>query len=65
VAGSCEHDNELSGSINGWEFPEQQRDYRLFKMDSVLWSQLFCEWIGNEIKFAGQLSMYTDTCTKQ
>jgi hypothetical protein len=27
VAGSCEHGNEPSGSIKGWEFRDYLRDY--------------------------------------
>jgi len=27
VAGSCEHGNETSGSINGGEFPDLPSDY--------------------------------------
>jgi hypothetical protein len=31
--GSCEHDNELSGSIKGGEFLDQLSDYKVFKKD--------------------------------
>jgi hypothetical protein len=31
VAGSCEHGNETSGSINGGEFLDQLSNYKLLK----------------------------------
>jgi hypothetical protein len=31
VAGSCEHDNETSGSIKGGEFLDQLSDYQFLK----------------------------------
>jgi hypothetical protein len=40
MAGSCEHGNESSGSINGGEFPDQLRDYQLLKKDIALWNWL-------------------------
>jgi hypothetical protein len=39
VAGSCEHDNEPSGSIKGGEFLDQLNDYQDLKDESVPWSQ--------------------------
>jgi len=38
VAGSCEHDNEPSGSIKGGELLEQLNEYQLLKNGSSLWS---------------------------
>jgi hypothetical protein len=35
VAGSCEHDNEPSGSIKGREFLDQLSDYQLHENDSA------------------------------
>jgi hypothetical protein len=35
VARSCEHGNELSGSIKGGKFLDGLSDYRLFKKDSA------------------------------
>jgi len=35
--GSCEHDNELVGSIKGREFLDYLSDYKLFKKDSASW----------------------------
>jgi len=37
VAGSCEHDNELSGTIKGGEFLGQLSDYQCLKKVSVPW----------------------------
>jgi hypothetical protein len=34
VAGSCEHGNELSGSIKGGEFLDALSDYYLLRKDS-------------------------------
>jgi hypothetical protein len=39
VAGSCEHDNKLSGSIIGETFLNQLNDYQLLK-NSAPWSDL-------------------------
>jgi hypothetical protein len=36
--GSCEHGNELSGSINDREFLNQLSDYQLLKKDSASWN---------------------------
>jgi hypothetical protein len=35
VAGSCEHDNEPSGSVRHWEFLEWMSNCWLFRKDSV------------------------------
>jgi hypothetical protein len=40
VEGSCEHDNEPSGSIKRWEFLEWLSDGRLLKKGSAPWNQL-------------------------
>jgi hypothetical protein len=41
VAGCCEHDNELLGSIKGGELFETWRRCWLLKKDSASWSRLF------------------------
>jgi hypothetical protein len=33
MAGSCEHDNEPSGIIKGWEFLDQLGNYQHLKKD--------------------------------
>jgi hypothetical protein len=33
AAGFCEHGNEPSGSIKGWEFLDQLSNYKLLKKD--------------------------------
>jgi hypothetical protein len=38
VAGSCEHNNEPSGSIKDVEFVDWLSDYWPLKKDSALWS---------------------------
>jgi hypothetical protein len=40
VAGSCEHDNEPSGSIKGGQLLDQLSDCWLLKKDSAPWSYL-------------------------
>jgi hypothetical protein len=40
VAGSCEHGNQLSGSIKFWEFLEWLTDCWLLKKDSAPWNHL-------------------------
>jgi hypothetical protein len=35
VAGSCEHDNEPSGSIKGVEILDQMSDHQLLKKESA------------------------------
>jgi predicted deacylase len=37
VEGSCEHGNELSGSIKCWEILEWLSDWQLLKKDSAPW----------------------------
>jgi hypothetical protein len=46
VAGSYEHDIELSVSIKGEEFLDQLSKYQFFKKDPDLWSYLFCTFQG-------------------
>jgi hypothetical protein len=48
VEGSCEHGNELSGSIECWGTLEWLRNWRLLKKDSAPWSQFgtLCASIG-------------------
>jgi hypothetical protein len=36
--GSCEYDNETSGSIKGGEFLDYSNAYKLLKKDSAPWS---------------------------
>jgi hypothetical protein len=36
--GSCEYDNETSGSVNGGEFLDQLSDCQLLKKDSAPWN---------------------------
>jgi hypothetical protein len=38
MEGSCEHANEILGSIKCWEILEQLSDWRLLKKDSTPWS---------------------------
>jgi hypothetical protein len=38
VAGSCEHDNEPSGSMKGGDFLDYLRNYQHLKKDSAPWS---------------------------
>jgi hypothetical protein len=40
VAGSCEHDNEPSGSIKGGDFLYKLSDCQFLKKDSAEWSWL-------------------------
>jgi hypothetical protein len=35
VAGSCEHGDEISGSIKGWDFVQKLRRCYLLKKDSA------------------------------
>jgi hypothetical protein len=39
VKGSCEHDNEPTGSIKCWEILEWLSDWWLPKKDSAPWTQ--------------------------
>jgi len=38
VAGSCEHDNEPSGSLKGGEFFDHLSNCQLFRKDSAPWN---------------------------
>jgi hypothetical protein len=38
VAGFCDHDIELSGSVKGWEFLEHLKEVQLLKKNSDPWS---------------------------
>jgi hypothetical protein len=38
VTGSCEHDNEISGSIKGREFLDRMNDCQFLKNDYAAWS---------------------------
>jgi hypothetical protein len=38
--GSCEHSNEISGSIKSGEFLDQLSDYDPLKKDSTQWSSV-------------------------
>jgi hypothetical protein len=40
VAGSCEHDTEPSGSIEGGKFFDHLSDYQVLKKDSAPWSSV-------------------------
>jgi hypothetical protein len=40
VEGSCQHGNELSGSVKCWEVLEQLSDWWLLKKGSAPWSEL-------------------------
>jgi hypothetical protein len=37
---SCEHGNEPSGSVKGWEFLDKLTDYQLLWKDSAAWTYL-------------------------
>jgi len=39
--GFCEHGNEPSGPIKGWEFPHQLSDCQLLKKNSAPWSYYY------------------------
>jgi hypothetical protein len=45
VVGSCEHCDELSGSISWGELPDQLRNSQLFKEDSDLWTVLVISFL--------------------
>jgi hypothetical protein len=45
VEGSCEHGNELSGSIKCWEFLEWLHNWQLLKKGSAAWVSEWIQWV--------------------
>jgi hypothetical protein len=40
VAGFCEYFNDVSDSLDRWEFPDQLSCYWLMKQDPLTWSSM-------------------------
>jgi hypothetical protein len=49
----CEYDTEPSGSINGWEFPDQFGIYRLLKKAAYVWGKVYNTHCLKEAAFGG------------
>jgi hypothetical protein len=58
VVDSCEHGNEPSDFIIGWEFLDQMSDYQFLKKDSDPWSYFRCVYIFKDT--GRQLCLFLD-----